>query len=361
MTRADVVVVLGSRFADLEQMGTRWAAVVEAWRDDPRVAGLDVLDYPRFGRPSMTPQASWIPGIRSWSVTVAGRRPASPVDDLGWRWTGRVARRALGGSRARLAVAATPLAVPLLRHLTDGPTAFDAVDDWRQLGPAQAVAQRVRTGYRAARRVGAVTAVSEGLAERLRSDFGLHATPVRNGVHLEAYACPSASAPPAVALPSGPFAVYLGSVSDRVDLDLLEAASEELPVVLAGPVQEELRARIENGPLSSVGLVAKTDVPALLGRASVGLLLHHVDDLTRSMDPMKLSEYEAAGLPVVATGLPGVADRPGVTVVATPVEVRRAVRAAHALGRRPVPSDLAERDWRVVAERLLTTYLAGRR
>jgi hypothetical protein len=79
------------------------------------------------------------------------------------------------------------------------------------------------------------------------------------------------------------------------------------------------------------------------------------------MDPMKLSEYEAAGLPVVATGLPGVAARPGVTVASTPADVRRAVTAALTAGRRPQPADLAQRDWPVVAEQLLTTYLAARR
>ncbi|MCU1602722.1 MAG: hypothetical protein JWO22_3431 [Frankiales bacterium] len=352
----DVVVVLGSRFADLEAIGTRWAAVVAAWRDDPRVGRLDVVDYPRFGRPSLSEQPSWIDGVHSWSLHVAGRRASSPVDALLWRATGRVVRRALGTSEP-LAVAATPLAVPLLAHLTRGPTAFDAVDDWRHLGPAQPVAHRIEAGYAAARRVGAVTAVSETLAERLRDDFGLKVVVEQNGVHLGAHTTPPAASLPV--LPEAPFAVYLGSVSDRVDLDLVEAAADAMPVVLAGPVQPELHDRVASGPLLSLGVVPKRAVPALLARAAVGLVLHHVDALTRSMDPMKLSEYEASGLPVVATALPGLDSRPGVVTVMTPSETRAAVLAAAAGGRRAVPADLAHRDWPAVADRLLTRYLAS--
>ncbi len=352
----DVVVVLGSRFADLEAIGTRWAAVIAAWRDDPRVGRLDVVDYPRFGRPSLSEQPSWVDGVRSWTLHVAGRRAASPLDPLLWRATGRVVRRALGRSDG-LAVAATPLAVPLLAHLTHGPTAFDAVDDWRHLGPAQAVAARIAAGYAAARRVDSVTAVSETLAARLRADFGLSVVAEQNGVHLAAHAAPApASLPP---LPEEPFAVYVGSVSDRVDLDLVEAAAAAMPVVLAGPVQAELQERVAAGPVRSIGVVQKRDVPALLARASVGLVLHHVDELTRSMDPMKLSEYEASGLPVVASALPGLDRRPGVTTVTTPAETRAAVLAAAAAGRRAVPDDLARRDWPAVADRLLTRYLGG--
>lgn len=350
----DVVVVLGSRWADLELMGTRWAAVVAAWRADPRVDRLDVVDYPRFGRPALRRQSSWLAGVGAWTLHVAGRRAASPADPLLWRLTGGVVRSALRHTDP-LVVAATPLAVPLLPHVTDGPTAFDAVDDWRHLGPARPVARRIDAGYAAAGRVGAVTAVSETLADRLRADYRLDVAAVPNGVHLAAHADPApATLPP---LPERPFAVYLGSVSDRVDLGLLEAIADVLPVVLAGPVQEELRARVDAGPLLCVGTVPKGSVPALLARASVGLLLHHVDELTRSMDPMKLSEYEAAGLPVVATALPGVAARPGVTTVRTADDARAAAAAALRRGRVPVPADLAARDWAVVADTLLTTYL----
>jgi hypothetical protein len=315
---------------------------------------LDVVDYPRFGKPSLRRQSSWLAGVDAWTLHVAGRRSASPADPLLWRLTARVARSALP-SKDPLVVAATPLAVPLLPHVTDGPTAFDAVDDWRHLGPARPVARRIETGYAAASRVGAVTAVSATLADRLRADYRLDVAAVPNGVHLAEHADPApAELPP---LPDRPFAVYLGSVSDRVDLGLLEAVADVLPVVLAGPVQEELRARVDAGPLLRAGTVPKRAVPALLARASVGLLLHHVDDLTRSMDPMKLSEYEAAGLPVLATALPGVGDRPGVTTVRTADDVRSAATLAVERGRLPVPADLAARDWAVVADTLLTTYL----
>lgn len=352
----DVVVVLGSKWKDLETVGTRWAAVVTAWRSDPRVDRLHVIDYPRFGRPSVRAQASWLGGVESWELHVAGRRAASPVDPALWWVTGRVVRSVVP-TRGALCVAATPLAVPLLRHLTSGPTAFDAVDDWRHLAPAQAVRRRVEAGYQAARTVDAVTAVSSTLARRLQADYRLSPTVVTNGVHLSAHERPAPADLPK--LPSGPFAVYVGTVSDRVDLDLLCAVADVIPVVLAGPVHPEVRNRVAASPLHSLGAIRKTAVPALLARASVGLLLHHVDDLTRSMDPMKLSEYEAAGLPVLATALPGLASRPGVRIATTPGDVRRDARELAYVGRLPVPADLADRDWELVAGRLLTAYLGS--
>jgi len=47
-------------------------------------------------------------------------------------------------------------------------------------------------------------------------------------------------------------------------------------------------------------------LPAYCKGFAVGLIPHHVNELTRHMNPIKLREYLCAGLPIVSTNLPEV-------------------------------------------------------
>jgi teichuronic acid biosynthesis glycosyltransferase TuaH len=212
---------------------------------------------------------------------------------------------------------------------------------------------RVDEGYGAARALDATTVVSDGLAATFR-DLGLDATVVGNGVDVAAFA--GDPAPPA-GLPGAPFAVYVGAIEGRVELDLLDAvAAAGLPVVVAGPADGATASRLQASNLHWLGPVPTDTVPGLLKAAAVGLVPHRVDDLTASMDPMKVLEYVAAGLPVVSTAVPlppDVADR--VTVVAPDGFAAAAVAAAER-GKPDEPA-LIGRDWTDVAERLADRYL----
>lgn len=59
------------------------------------------------------------------------------------------------------------------------------------------------------------------------------------------------------------------------------------------------------------------DLPAALRGADVGLIPYAINELTSSIFPMKVYEYLAAGLPVIATPLPSLA---GVAEVETAVD-----------------------------------------
>lgn len=350
--------LLGSRFADLERFGTRWRAVVTRWATDPRVRRLTVVDFPRFGRRlSCEEQGSWLPGVRALGLAVPGPVGGSAADDLGWALAARALRARLGSAPDRVVVAANPLSVPLLSRLRARRTGFDAVDDWRALPSVAAAGRRLEAGYRAARSAHRVTAVSDVLTARLGTDFGLVATTVGNGV-----AAPP-SGPPVDApdgLPHCPFALYVGRVQERVDLDLLGAVARAVPVVVAGPADARHEARLRALPLTWLGPVPVGQVPALVSRAAVGLLPHRRDLLTESMAPMKLLEYVAAGLPTVSTPLPGVAGHPGVVVADDEGAFVAAVRQAMAAGRVSVPASwLADHDWDAVADRLLRLHVLG--
>ena len=94
------------------------------------------------------------------------------------------------------------------------------------------------------------------------------------------------------------------------------------------------------------------ELPAVLRGADAGLIPYSINELTSSIFPMKVYEYLAAGLPVVATPLPALAeveqvrsapDAPGIAALldealATDSGERRAERShaadAHSWDRR---------------------------
>lgn len=351
----DVVVLLGSRFADLESFGTRWRAVLTRWATDPRVASLTVVDFPRFGRRCRTAEAtSWLPGARALSLAVPGPVEGGRLDEVGWSLAAASLRRALGRSTARAVVAATPLSAPLLPRLRAARTGFDAVDDWRALPSVASARRRVEAGYRAGARADVVTAVSDPLRSRLAADFGAAVVTVGNGVAV------GDPGPVPEGLPAGPFALYVGSVQERVDLDLLGHVARRVPVVVAGPAEGAHAERLRALPLTWLGKVPLTTVPGLVERAAVGLLPHHRDALTESMAPMKLLEYVAGGLRTVSTPLPGVDEHPGVVVAHGVEQFVARVEEALPLGRVHVPDGWRRRhDWDAVADRLLRLHVLG--
>lgn len=353
----DVVVLLGTRFAALEEHGTRWRAMLVRWAASPRVGSLTVVDYPTFGRHvGSREMPSWLPGCRAIDLRVPGPVRGWRLDDAGWGLAALAARRALGPPTQRVVLCATPLSAPLLRRLPAERTGFDAVDDWRALPSMQAARRRVDAGYACLRSVDAVTAVGDGLADRLRDDYGVSASVVGNGVD------PPGSGPSLVpgGLPAGPFAVYVGTVQERVDLDLLSAAASVMPVVVAGSATDSYAKRLRALPLHWLGPVPVQQIPGLLQAAAVGLLPHHRDGLTASMAPMKLLEYAAAGLPVVSTSVAGVEGVPRLVVADVASDFSEAVRRVRDEGRRPPPEDwLAEHAWDRVSDRLLDAHAIG--
>jgi glycosyltransferase involved in cell wall biosynthesis len=163
-----------------------------------------------------------------------------------------------------------------------------------------------------------VFASSPLLGERLRvrrpdtevmpnvADVGLFARALRN------------PGPPPEAL-SGvprPRAVYMGNISTyKVDMPLLAGLVRTLPwlqLVLVGEVglgdtadaRAALRALRERGNVHVLPPRAPEALPPLLAACDVALIPFVSNGHTRSSLPLKLWEYLAAGLPVVATDLP---------------------------------------------------------
>ncbi|WP_312168312.1 glycosyltransferase [Microbacterium sp.] len=109
--------------------------------------------------------------------------------------------------------------------------------------------------------------------------------------------------------------VYVGALDDRFDWDRVDAwaqAHPDVDFVIAGPHARQTRSLPPNVDL--VGPVAYAEVPALLHTARVGLLPLSDNPLNAGRSPMKLYEYLAAGLAVVARETPGIHGLPDLGV-----------------------------------------------
>jgi glycosyltransferase involved in cell wall biosynthesis len=108
--------------------------------------------------------------------------------------------------------------------------------------------------------------------------------------------------------------------------------------------------------------VAREQLTGLIRAADVGLVPHVSSPLTRAMSPLKLYEYLAGGLPVVATDLqPMRGVDPGVTLVEPGGDYASGVRAALSHGRTEESvreQFIAENSWAARQRTLLDLALA---
>jgi len=194
----------------------------------------------------------------------------------------------------------------LRRCFPSAPIAYDHMDDVLRFGDPPARLRRALE--RLAREARLVSATSRKLAEQMESLGVKEPLLVGNGVEWERFA--GKDTPPAE--PEGladlprPRAVYVGSVAEWFDLELLFALAERLPTVafpVIGPVRPALSSRLRGAPanLRCFGARPYEEVPAWLAHCQAALIPFRRTPLTEAVDPVKVYEYLAAGLPVVST------------------------------------------------------------
>ncbi len=102
---------------------------------------------------------------------------------------------------------------------------------------------------------------------------------------------------------------FFGLLRDWVDLDLLAEVARRRPdwhVVLLGDSTVDLTPYRPLANMHFLGPKPYADLPAYCRGFDVGLIPFKLNALTRAVNPIKLREYLAAGLPVVSTPLPEV-------------------------------------------------------
>jgi glycosyltransferase involved in cell wall biosynthesis len=107
-----------------------------------------------------------------------------------------------------------------------------------------------------------------------------------------------------------PILGFHGLLADWVDLQLIAEVAQKRPqwsVVLVGRADTDLTMFKTLRNVLLVGHRSYSQLPTYLKGFDIALLPFVQNELTRNANPLKLREYLAAGLPIVATPLPEVA------------------------------------------------------
>jgi glycosyltransferase involved in cell wall biosynthesis len=293
----------------------------------PQLAGRDIKRILRRLRRGLAPPRP-VDGLHVLSPLVLPFHRYRIVRELNRRLLPALVRRAtrrLGLERPIL-WAYVPQAEVLIDALDPDLVVYHCVDDI-------AAQERIDTAsFRAAEarfaaRADLVLASAPALAKRLRTISGnvLDAPNVADTELFSRALVPSPPAPldPAmVALPAPRIAFTGAIVAIKLDLEMLAELAElrrGWSFALVGPIgpgepNADISALTREPNIHLLGPRSYTELPDILRAADAGLIPYRRNTLTESIFPMKVYEYLAAGLPVVATPLPALAD---VTEVAT--------------------------------------------
>ena len=211
----------------------------------------------------------------------------------------------------------------LIYHCVDEYSAFAGV-------PRQAL---IRNDRDLVRRADLVVTSSELLCQERRA-LNPNTHFVSHGVDTEHFAAaldPSTPIPHDVSRLPHPIVGFFGLLAEWVDLDVVRAIATAHPdwsVVLIG------RATTSLAPVSGLpnvhvlGPRPYAQLPAYCRGFDVGIIPFRHSDLTVRANPLKLREYLAAGLPVVATDLPEIRRYDHLVRLATgPTSFVRAIEA----------------------------------
>ncbi len=154
-----------------------------------------------------------------------------------------------------------------------------------------------------------IVATSEKLAHT-RKAGGRKTQLLTHGVDLDHFGSVHQARPaPEVEDLSSPIVAYFGLIDERCDLSLIAYLATTMPKVTFLVIGAW---RVDPAPVSNfsnVHIMDKVDyekLPSYLARVSALILPYLVNELTESVNPLKLKEYLATGLPVIATSLPEV-------------------------------------------------------
>jgi glycosyltransferase involved in cell wall biosynthesis len=180
------------------------------------------------------------------------------------------------------------------------------------------------------------------------------------GVNYDHFALPR-PAPEAIAQLPEPRIGFSGTLSSACDFRIFHALSEAFPsgsIVHVGPIQAGIQLpHLPN--LRLLGHQTYEDLPSYVQYFDVGIIPYVLNDWTRSVDPLKLLEYLATGIPVVSTSIPEVHKYENAVAVAEDVPgfieaVRHeAERSRNQAGREARQALARRHTWKHRADRFL--------
>jgi glycosyltransferase involved in cell wall biosynthesis len=205
-----------------------------------------------------------------------------------------------------------PAAAPVVGTLGEELVVYHCVDEFSAFSDANG--QHIAELERGLLRRADVVITS---AERLRASkapFNPNTVLVRHGVDFRHFvqACdPATSVPDDLARLSKPVMGFFGLLADWVDLEAIACCARAYPqgsVVLIGKQAPGVNAAplLALSNVHFLGRRAYAELPRYCRGFDVALMPFRLNELTLNANPLKVREYLAAGLPVVASDLPEV-------------------------------------------------------
>ncbi|EKE15361.1 MAG: hypothetical protein ACD_12C00048G0001, partial [uncultured bacterium] len=211
-----------------------------------------------------------------------------------------------------------PVFIEYLGKLGEKLVVFDAVDNWTEHPSFSKLKERLRNNYKVIdEKADLIFTVSKELVELFQNKEKIHWIP--NGIDAAHFQKEAKIISRDITNIKKPIIGYIGIIQDRVDTDILEYIAKKNPdksLVLIGqtwPIflrkfrkpTAEIQ-RLEKFPnVYFLGPKSYDEAPSYLQQFDLGIIPHKVDEFTRSMNPLKLYEYLACGLPVVTTSVSG--------------------------------------------------------
>jgi glycosyltransferase involved in cell wall biosynthesis len=153
-----------------------------------------------------------------------------------------------------------------------------------------------------------VTVTAEKLQQQIGAVRSGAVYIVRNGVEYERFAGDTSPRPDDLPPGNRPIIGYVGSVYPWFDFDLVAATAAKMRdahIVIIGPGHPDVAGRIEElrrqPNIHILGPRPYNRVPAYVRHFNAGIIPFRRNTLTESVNPVKLYEYSAAGIPTVTT------------------------------------------------------------
>lgn len=211
---------------------------------------------------------------------------------------------------------------------------FDAVDNWGEHPAFSSCQEEVMASYEQLREQAQIIfTVSQERARFFHRPEG-NVYWIPNAVPRH-FLTTNPSPPQELKEIPSPLLGYVGVVQERFDVVLIERLAQDLDtgtILLVGPVMEKIKDLLAREKrIVFLGFRPYHEIPGIISSFQVGLIPHHVNALTQSMDPIKIYEYLALGCPVVSTPVAGAQAFSSVLTIASSHEefiagVKRAVK-----------------------------------
>jgi teichuronic acid biosynthesis glycosyltransferase TuaH len=248
--------------------------------------------------------------MRLTPVTVPGvTRPV--LRDVAVRQARRAVRRAVAALGAGVHTTVVASLNDMLDVFPSAQRVFYGTDDF--VAGAKLMGTDARWLEQMERRQLARADIVVAISPELRDKWSAYRDDVvviPNGCHAEQFATSDTAPLPAdVTLPR-PIAGFVGHMSERIDLAMLEAVADAgVSLLLVGPRQPtfeiaKMDALLARPNVQWVGTKTFSELPSYMRVIDVGLTPYQQSAFNRASVPLKTLEYLAAGRPVVASALP---------------------------------------------------------